>query len=67
MNQANVSSEILFANLEFVKSFSPGDLCHALCRFICEVKKIDGTDYPPNIITELAIMIQMYLHENGVF
>ena len=58
---------ILQANLEMLNGFAMGDLCHALCRFVREVKKLDGSDYPPNTIRELVIMIQMYLHQNGIF
>ena len=28
---------------------------------------MDGTEYPPNTLREILIMIQMYLHENGVY
>ena len=38
-----------------------------MSRFIREIKKINGEEYPPNTIRELVIMIQMYLHEAGVY
>ena len=31
------------------------------------VKKIDGSEYPPNTNRELVIMIQMYLYENSIY
>ena len=32
-----------------------------------EVKKINESDYPPNTLKEIVIMIQIYLHENSVY
>ena len=37
-----------------------------MCRFIREVKKIDGSEFPPATLREIIIMIQMYLHENSI-
>ena len=62
---ANV--QLFNADLRFLENFNKAELCFALCRFFREVKKLDGRDYPPNTVRELVIMIQMYLHENGVF
>ena len=43
-------------------------ICPTHClRFVREVKKLDGSEYPPNTVRELVIMIQMHLHENSVF
>ena len=59
--------QILNANLDKVYSFVKSDLCYSLSRFVREVKKLDGTEHPPNTVRELVIMIQMYLHEKGIF
>ena len=61
-----VPSEIKSADLENLRTFSQGDLCYALCRFIREIKKVNGEEYPPNTLREIVIMIQMYLHERNV-
>ena len=61
------SPQIVNANLEFVNSFAKSDLCYSMIRFVREVKKIDGSDYPPNSIHDLVIMVEMYLHEKGVY
>ena len=42
-------------------------LSYALVRFVSEIKKLDGTDYPPKTIYELVISIQMYLKTKGLF
>ena len=59
-----IPREICSANLNALFTFSEGDLDYSLARFIREVKKVDGTDFPPNSLREIIIMIQMYLHEN---
>ena len=67
MSQQCVPDEILKCDLDSLGQFFKADLCFAMCRFVREVKKMDGTDFPPNTIRELVVMIQMYLHENNVF
>ena len=60
------AEQIKNANLNSLFSFSQGDLEYALARFIREVRKVDMSEYPPNTLREIIIMIQMYLHENNV-
>ena len=62
-----VAYQIVQANLEVLDGFDKIDLSYALCRFVREVKKLNGEDYPPNTVRELVIMVQMYLHENGIY
>ena len=42
-------------------------LCFSLCRFITEVQKENGRDYPPNSLRGLLYMIQMHLQEHRIF
>ena len=37
-----------------------------MCRFVREVRKLDGQEYPPNTLREMVILIQMFMHENSV-
>ena len=62
-----VAGPILNSDLNLGNQFTQGDLCYALVRFIREVKKLDGSDFPPNTLRELIIMIQMHLQQNGVY
>ena len=61
-----VASQIRCANLSSLSDFTQGDLAFSLCRFITEVKRLDGNEYLPNTLCEIIVMIQMYLHENNV-
>ena len=67
MRQQHVPDEILRCDMNLLNSFSKADLAFALSRFVCEVKKMDGSEFPPNTVHELVVMIQMHLHENNLF
>ena len=41
------------------------ELCYSLSRFICEVIKEDGEDYPGQSLYELVINLQMHLEQLG--
>ena len=47
--------------LEMMKA----ELCHALSRFVLEVRKTNGEDYPAETMYEIIISLQMYLESNG--
>ena len=47
-------------------TFSKYDLAYSLCRFVREVRKLNGEEHPPNTLREMVVMIQMFLHENSV-
>ena len=59
--------QIVRADINKVNELYKDDLSFALSRFVREVKKINGEDYPPNMVRELVIMIQTHLHENGLY
>ena len=61
-----VPVEIVRADLCKVWQFGDSDLSFSLSRFIREVKKIDGKDFPPNSVREIIIMIQMFLNSCGL-
>ena len=67
LSDVNVANEIKKADLNCLSAFDQSHLCYSLVRFIREVKKLDESEYPPNTLKEIVIMIQMYLHENGVY
>ncbi len=41
------------------------DFC--LCRFICEIRKADGSEYPGKTSYEIATSLQKYLEMNGIY
>ena len=66
MSEGVIPSQIVNANLDLLGTLIESDLCYSLSRFVREVKKLNGSEYPANTVHEL-VMIQMYLHENSVF
>ena len=67
IKSGSVTEQILKADLDCINSLSEGNLAYSLSRFICEIKKLDGSDYHLNTLREIVIMIQMYLNENSVY
>ncbi|XP_052097319.1 zinc finger MYM-type protein 3-like [Mytilus californianus] len=43
------------------------ELCFALSRFICEIKKENGEEYPGQTLYEILINIQLYLEGKGKY
>ena len=40
------------------------ELNYTISRFLCEVKKADGEDYPGSTLYELVIMLQLHLKQH---
>ncbi len=36
-------------------------------RFIAEVKKLNGQEYPPKTLYEIIVCVQMHLESQGIF
>ena len=51
-------------DLEKLGDFSKEDLCYDLCRFITEVKKLDGSDFPSRTLYDIIICVQFWLESN---
>ena len=67
LSDHGVPMQIQNCDLDRLSDVKQGDLAYSLSRFVREIKKLDGTEYPPNTLREIVIMIQMHLHENGVY
>ena len=66
MRQQNCPVEVDRCDLSSEEcTFSEADLSFVLARFIHEIKKIYDTDYPPNTLRGVIIMIQMCLNQKG--
>ena len=62
---SNPKLESFVCDLDNVKNITPDNLNAALCRFITEVKKVDGSDYPGKTLYDIIICIQFYLETQG--
>ena len=53
-------------NLDAMETVNKKDLNEAMCRFITEVKKVDGSDYPPKTLYDIVICVQFWLETQGL-
>ena len=57
--------EYIFCDLENIPSVKAQNLCFAMTRFITEVWKIDGSEFPGKTIYEIVVCVQMFLETKG--
>ena len=63
----NFDVKVFEADITNCKLLSKENLVHALCMFIPEVNKLDGTDYPGKTLYEMVTSIQKHLHQNELY
>ena len=67
MSKDETYDEVIFnANLDDLGNLTKEALCYALCRFVPEVTKVEGGDYPGKTLYEMIIAIQKHLREHGL-
>ena len=49
-----------------LKDMMKDELNFSIARFICEVKKENGEEYPGQTLYELVILLQLFLEQNGL-
>ena len=57
--------EFVDCDLDDDTVLSVSSLCHAIPRFISEVKKLDGSDFLPRTLKDIVLGIQFYLEMHG--
>ena len=55
----------IYVDLDDDDTLEPQHLEFAVCRFITEVKKLDGTDFPPKTLKDIVLCLQFYLESRG--
>ena len=53
--------EYITCDLEDHSTISTGSLSFALCRFLTEVKKVDGSDFPGKMLYDILVCVQFHL------
>ncbi|CAG2252454.1 unnamed protein product [Mytilus edulis] len=48
-----------------IEEMTKDELCYSLSRFVCEVIKENGEDYPGQTLYEILINIQMHFEQKG--
>ena len=52
-------------DLSDISTISEESLSFALCHFLIEVKKLDGSDFPARTLYDIVICLQFYLESKG--
>ena len=58
--------ENVLSDIEDVDSLSKELLCKDICKFITEVKKVDGTEFLSRTMYDIVICLQFWLESNGI-
>ena len=57
--------EYIYCDLDDKATITKESLMFALCRFITEVKKIDGSDFPGKTLYNIVVCVQFHLETMG--
>ena len=64
--ESNPYIDTYVCNLEDLSTLSKSSLNEAMCRFISEVKKLDGSDFPQKTLYDIVICVQFWLETQGL-
>ena len=59
------SPEYIGCDLNNPQTITVDGLLYAMCRFITEVKKLDGSDFPAKTLYDIVICVQFHLETMG--
>ncbi len=57
---------IRWMNLQNLKLLNKSNFAISLVHFITEIQHVDGQDYPPQTLRQIALMLQFHLEHNGL-
>ena len=58
--------ENISCNLDDLTTVTKDNLMFAVCRFLTEVKKLDGSDFPGRTLYDILICVQFHLETLGI-
>ena len=61
----NFESDYINCDLDNAESITQDELSFALCRFIPEIKKYNGGDFPGKTLYEIVMCVQFHLETLG--
>ena len=57
--------ELIYCDLNDVTSITESSVIFAVCRFITEVRKVDGSDFPSKTLYDIVICLHFFLEQLG--
>ena len=64
VNQPNLKG--ISCDLDNKDTISKSSLNAAMCKFITEIKKLDGSEYPGKTLYDIVICVQFHLEKMGL-
>ncbi len=64
---ARPDSNFISADINDIPSLNKIGLSYTLCRFITEIRRVNGDGYPPKTLYDVVIMIQLHLESHGKY
>ena len=64
-NQNQFENEMVGCDLEYFITITVDSLIFAMRRFITEVRKLDGSDFPPKTLYQIVLCVQFHLETLG--
>ena len=62
----NPNLQSINSNIEEFNHLKKDEFANNVCRFISEVKKVDGSDFPPRTLYDIVLCLQFWLESNGI-
>ena len=64
-NMKQFEDEVVECDLEYRNTITPESLVFAMQRFVTEIRKLDGSDYPPKNLYQIVLCVQFHLETLG--
>ena len=55
----------IVCNMDDMSSLTITNIVEGICRFLTEIKKLDGSDFPGKTLYDLVICLQFHLETKG--
>ena len=64
-NSDRFEDKLIECDLEYANTVTVESVLYALPRFITEIQKLDGSDYPPKTLYQIVLCVQFHLETLG--
>ena len=67
MPSGSTDEHFRHADLGDLRTIDKKSFAFVMCKFVTDVLKVNGEEYPPNTLKELVYCVQMFLHSRRKF
>ena len=65
VKMADCDLQIHWCNLDALNTLNQSNLSVMLCRFVSEIRRQDGCEFPGQTLYQIVIILQLYLEKRG--